>query len=254
MVFLGRHVDGVARVHQAGGALQGDLGRVQAHHLASHAAQSAIGARAQAAAVQQPVGPALACPGKGLGRRAGFQCICTPSVSISWARRPATGGCPAGLRRAVQAVVKASPGWALLAATPALSSTCMAGSSGWWLGGFQQARAALGFGGVLAVPDDQRAFLLKEHRLLQRRHQLGPARERVVAHAHHPGSVTADSASGASMAAATGRPMLAWGLPAVVNLDRWPWRASSTASRRPIRPAPRMKDEGSVGVRHGVRL
>ena len=51
--------------------------------------------------------------------------------------------------------------------------------------GFQHARKALGLRSVLAVPDDQGARLLKEHRLGQRRNQLLPARQRVVAHAHH---------------------------------------------------------------------
>jgi hypothetical protein len=34
------------------------------------------------------------------------------------------------------------------------------------------------------MPQHQRAFALEEHRLRQRREQLGPARQRVVAHAH----------------------------------------------------------------------
>ena len=44
---------------------------------------------------------------------------------------------------------------------------------------------ARGFRGVLAVPHQQRTFLLKKHRLRQRCNQLGPARKRVAPHAHH---------------------------------------------------------------------
>ncbi|MNV55876.1 hypothetical protein D3C71_1481270 [compost metagenome] len=53
--------------------------------------------------------------------------------------------------------------------------------------GFELAGKALGLGGVLPVPHDQRARLLKKHRLCQRLQKLRPAGERMVAHAHHAG-------------------------------------------------------------------
>ena len=62
MVLFGGDVDRVARVDQAGGAAQGDFGRMDACHFAAHAAQLApVGQGAQAAAVEHPVRlPALA--------------------------------------------------------------------------------------------------------------------------------------------------------------------------------------------------
>jgi len=56
-----------------------------------------------------------------------------------------------------------------------------------------------------------------------------------------PGSATMDSASGATMAAATWAALVAPSrLPASCTSTLWPWRVSATASSRPIRPAPRM--------------
>jgi len=56
---------------------------------------------------------------------------------------------------------------------------------------------------------------------------------------HRPGMAAATVAAEPSAA----------GLPASWMSTQWPWRASSTASRRPMRPAPRMaKEEGGSGI------
>ena len=64
MVFLGGDVEGVARMQQAGRALQGDVGRLDARDLAAHAAQRLPGGApfalaAQAAAVEHPAALAV---------------------------------------------------------------------------------------------------------------------------------------------------------------------------------------------------
>ena len=52
---------------------------------------------------------------------------------------------------------------------------------------FEQAAQARRVACILAVPDDERAVLLPVHRRGQRRDQLRPARERMLAHAHDAG-------------------------------------------------------------------
>ncbi|MPN02063.1 hypothetical protein SDC9_149276 [bioreactor metagenome] len=57
VVFLGRDIDRVARMHQPRGPRQRHLGRMQAHHLAAHAAQRVPGGLgAQAPAVEHQIG------------------------------------------------------------------------------------------------------------------------------------------------------------------------------------------------------
>ena len=79
---------------------------------------------------------------------------------------------------------------------------------------------ARGVGGVLAVPDDQRAFLLEEHRARQRAQDVPPARERIAPHAHH--AVLGDGRFGQRRQHAAGDAggrMLALGPAQVVNGD-----------------------------------
>ena len=52
-------------------------------------------------------------------------------------------------------------------------------------GAFELLAHARGLLRILAVPDEQRALLLEVHRHGQRCQQLGPACERMAAHAHH---------------------------------------------------------------------
>ena len=95
------------------------------------------------------------------------------------------------------------------------------------------------------MPDDERAFLLKEHRRAQRRQQLRPAGQGVSAHTHH--AVLGDGRLGQRCQHATGgaggRVLPQWAA-AVVNGDA----VALAGQRNCQQSAHKASAENSVGV------
>ena len=178
MIFLGRDIDRVARVNQAGRALQRHFRRMNAHDLTANAAQILpLRARTQAAAVKDKIGLiwltglkvadlARAFPVQGHTQALQLVHQCCQQLAVV---QLAFAG-------QVYALVKAALHGGLASLQLCANLFFHGGQAGVDAAVFfEQAKKARGIGLILAVPKDQRAVLLQKHMLAQLTNQLGPA-------------------------------------------------------------------------------